>query len=83
MNYTNELLMNCIESMYQRESAFNKLLEVELNMLSSLLDTENQSNNMLKVQNNIVSLITCICNSNTLFLDNFESIIYRHYFIRE
>ncbi len=83
MGYTNELLINCIESMYQRESAFNRLLEAELNMLSSLLDTENQSNDILKVQNNIVSLMTCICNSNTLFLDTFESIIYRHYFIRE
>lgn len=83
MGYTNELLINCIESMYQRESAFNKLLEAELNMLSSLLDTENQSNDILKVQNHIVVLMTCICNSNTLFLDTFESIIYRHSFIRE
>ncbi|PGK33494.1 hypothetical protein CN907_25490 [Bacillus anthracis] len=83
MGYTSELLINCIECMYQRESALNNLLEAELNMLSSLLDTENQSNDILKVQNNIVSLMTCICNSNTLFLDTFESIIYRHYFIRE
>ncbi|PFI81503.1 hypothetical protein COI83_14140 [Bacillus cereus] len=83
MGYDNELLMNCIESMYQRESAFNKLLEAELNMLSSLLDTENRSIDILKIQNNIVSLMTCIYNSNTLFIDTFESIIYRHYFKRE
>ncbi|PFV87618.1 hypothetical protein COL21_28490 [Bacillus thuringiensis] len=83
MGYNNELLINCIESMYQRESALNKLLEVEMNMLSLLLDTENQSNDILKVQNKIVGLMVCINNSNTLFLDNFESIIYRHHLIRE
>ncbi|WP_242312086.1 hypothetical protein [Bacillus cereus group sp. BfR-BA-01331] len=83
MGYTNELLINCIESMYQRESALNKLLEVEMNMLSLLLDTENQSNDILKVQNKIVGLMACINNSNTLFLDNFESTIYRHHLIRE
>lgn len=83
MGYTNELLINCIESMYQRESALNKLLEVELNMLSLLLDTENQSNDILKVQNKILGLMACINNSNTLFLDTFESIIYRHHLIRE
>ncbi|MBK5491852.1 hypothetical protein [Bacillus sp. TH13] len=83
MDYNTELLTGWVESMLQREVALNKLLEAEINMLNFLLDAENQTNDILNFQSKIVSLMNCIYNSNTILVNNFESIIYRYHLLQE
>ncbi|WP_459501292.1 hypothetical protein [Bacillus sp. C1] len=83
MEYNTELLTSWIESMLQREIAFNKLLEIEVDMVNSLLDVENQMNDILDFQNTVVSSMDCICNSNTMLVNAFESIIYKYHLMRE
>ncbi len=76
-----QVLNNWIESMFQRELALNKLLETELNMLTSLLNNRNDSIDVLKIQNKIVSLMDCLCNTSTLQINNFESLVYKRHLL--